>query len=70
MSTPTGRDNGLPPAARYVALVDVDRDGRLREDRVAERVEVQAVALTEPADHDVVDDVPGHALRCLERTQG
>lgn len=24
MSTPTGRDNGLPPAARYVALVDVD----------------------------------------------
>jgi hypothetical protein len=24
MSTPTGRDNGLPRAARYVALVDVD----------------------------------------------
>lgn len=24
MSTPTGRDNGLPPASRYVALVDVD----------------------------------------------
>ena len=24
MSTPTGRDNGLPPATRYVALVDVD----------------------------------------------
>jgi hypothetical protein len=24
MSTPTGRDNGLPPAQRYVALVDVD----------------------------------------------
>lgn len=24
MTVPTGRDNGLPPAARYVALVDVD----------------------------------------------
>ena len=24
MTTPTGRDNGLPPASRYVALVDVD----------------------------------------------
>ncbi|MEI8056606.1 MAG: hypothetical protein WCI29_04315 [Actinomycetes bacterium] len=24
MSTPNGRDNGLPPATRYVALVDVD----------------------------------------------
>ena len=24
MSTPTGRDNGLPPATRYIALVDVD----------------------------------------------
>ena len=24
MSSPRGRDNGLPPAARYVALVDVD----------------------------------------------
>ncbi len=24
MSSPHGRDNGLPPAARYVALVDVD----------------------------------------------
>jgi hypothetical protein len=24
MTTPTGRDNGLPPATRYVALVDVD----------------------------------------------
>lgn len=24
MTTPPGRDNGLPPAARYVALVDVD----------------------------------------------
>ena len=24
MATPTGRDNGLPPATRYVALVDVD----------------------------------------------
>ncbi|MBI1377611.1 MAG: hypothetical protein GC157_09045 [Frankiales bacterium] len=24
MTPPTGRDNGLPPAARYVALVDVD----------------------------------------------
>ena len=24
MTTPTGRDNGLPPAARYVVLVDVD----------------------------------------------
>jgi hypothetical protein len=24
MSTPVGRDNGLPPAQRYVALVDVD----------------------------------------------
>jgi len=24
MTTPNGRDNGLPPASRYVALVDVD----------------------------------------------
>ena len=24
MATPTGRDNGLPPASRYIALVDVD----------------------------------------------
>ena len=24
MTTPAGRDNGLPPASRYVALVDVD----------------------------------------------
>jgi hypothetical protein len=24
MTTPTGRDNGLPPATRYIALVDVD----------------------------------------------
>ena len=24
MAPPNGRDNGLPPAARYVALVDVD----------------------------------------------
>jgi hypothetical protein len=58
MSTPTGRDNGLPPAARYVALVDVDPPVA---DHVLELLRDAGVtAVAEPllGDHGLAREVP------------
>ena len=58
MSTPTGRDNGLPPAARYVALVDVDPPVADHVLELLRDAGVTAVAEPLVGDHGPAREVP------------